>query len=324
MNSAPAAKRQPKPLIPAPRDEDILKAIAQYRFLTAQEITHLCYSKGSLTYARARLSALCGAQDITDKDFTEGYPIYRFGFPTGRLGNQERIFTISLTGRQILERIGISVPFHLKVAKLRTYSHSYYLHDLTRNRFVVSLTAWAKSKPNLSVESHLSYELAKTPAVVEIPVTGKMVKASVILDGLILVTDTHSRRSRILILEIDQNTQALPRFLKHIEERLAYVRSPAFTKVYGDIPYRIVYATQGVTESATKARLKAMCECTMKLLTERKRAAESQYFRFTTITFSTLYEAAQRLYEQPSWHLPSDPDLQSPVALFPDAKPQTS
>jgi hypothetical protein len=299
-----------------PKDEAILQAVATYRFLTSQEITALLFSKGSQTYGRARCSRLAGNQDITDEDLTYDYPLWRFGFPSGRLGNHERIFALSLTGRQILAGLGIPVSWHFRPAKLRTFSHSYLLHDLTRNRFAVALHAWARSKPNLSVESHLSYELAKSPAIVEIPVTGKMVKVSVIPDGLILVTNTRTNQRLLILLEIDQNTQAQGRFKQHIAARLAYVSSPQFTKKYENIPYRIVYATQAVTPSAAQARLQTMVKHTMNVLTERKREKDSQYFRFTTLDYATIYDEAPRLFEGPSWHLPSDHDLESPVPLF--------
>lgn len=323
MTPRSAPKPKPTPLIPAPRDEDILKAVAEYHFPTAQEITRLCYSTGSLTYARSRLSALSGNQDITDKALTYDYPLWRIGFPTGKRGNNERIFALSLTGRQMLERLGIPVSWHFRPEQLRTFSHSYLLHDLTRNRFVVSLLSWAKkSKPNLTVESRLSYSLAKTPVSVSIPVQNKMVKVGVIPDGEIVVTNTSSGERLLLLLEIDHNTQARERLRTHIAALLAYVKSPHFRAHFGNIHYRIVYATQGVTDSASRARLAYLCDFTLKYLIERKRGEDSQYFRFTNIDYARLYTDAKHLFEEPSWYLPGEMKRQSPVALFPDAKPQ--
>jgi hypothetical protein len=316
MRPVPFPHPQPPPLILTPKDEAILQQFAEYHFLTSQEITALCYSKGSHTYARARCSRLAGNKDLADADLTYEYPLYRWGFPTGRLGNQERIFAISLTGRQILEHLGIPVSFHFRPSRLRTYAHSSLLHDLARNRFVVALHAWAKKKPNLTVKSQLSYELAKSPAIVEISLTGKMVKVSVIPDAILLVTNTRTNQRLLIILEIDQNTQAQGRFKQHIAARLAYVKSPHFTITYGDIPYRIVYVTQGMTASAATARLQTMVKHTMNVLTERNRERDSQYFRFTTINFATLYEDACRLFEQSLWHKADDPKLNNPVSLL--------
>jgi hypothetical protein len=321
MNPAPFPHPQP-PLILTPKDEAILQAFATYRFLTSQEIVALLYSQGSKTYGRARCSRLAGNMDVTDKALTYGYPLLRFGFPTGRLGNQEKIYCLSATGARIIERVGHTLPWYLKPAKL-TFSHSYLLHDLTCNRFVVSLLAWAKRKPNLSIQFYLSYELSSRPAVVEIPVQGKMVKVSVIPDGLILVTNTHTGERLLILLEIDYNTLAAARLRIHIASRLAYARSQHFRDTYGNIPYRIVYATQGLTESASRARLAYLCDFSRKLLLELKRPQDSQYFRFTSIDYARLYTDAKHLLEEPSWYLPGDVKRQSPVALFADAKPQS-
>jgi hypothetical protein len=312
MKPATFPHPQPAPLILTPKDEFILQQFAEYRLLTAQEITALFYKHGSHTYARSRLSRLAGNRDLTDDDLTYDYPLYRFGFPTGRLGNHERIFSLSFAGRQLLSSLGIPVSWHFRPAKLRTYSHSYYLHDLTRNRFVVALLTWAKSKPNLSIASHLSYELSKQPPTVEIPVRGTMTKVSVIPDGVLLIRNTNTGERLLVLLEIDQNTQAEGRLRNH------------FKNTYGTLSYRIVYATQGLTASASQARLKAMCTFTTKLLSERKREKDSQYVRFTAIAFDRLYDDAARLFEEPSWYLPADAGLTSPVPLLTDAQPSTS
>ena len=130
MNSAPSTPLATKPLILTPKDEEVLKYFAEYRFLNAQEIAHLLWvgktpeakpstPAGSLTFRRARLSALSGNQDITDEPLTHGYPLWRIGFPTGRLGNQQRIWCLSATGAEIIKQPGHPMPWHLK---RRSYS----------------------------------------------------------------------------------------------------------------------------------------------------------------------------------------------------------
>jgi hypothetical protein len=338
MRPASLPHPQPTPLILTPKDEEILKYFAEYRFLTAQDIAHLIWvgkpptakassPASSLTFRRARLSALSGNQDITDEPLTYGYPLWRIGFPTGRLGNQQRIWCLSATGAEIIKQLGHPMPWHVNPAKLVTLSRSTWLHDLSRNRFIVSLLAWAKSRPNLSIKSRLSYEISRHPPTVESSVQrsvlekGKMVKVSVmskvsvIPDGEILVTNTKTGERLLILLEIDQNTQAESRLRNHIVTRLAYARSQHFRHTYGN-RYLIVYATQGITESTSKARLAHLCNFTMKLMDQRQRPQDGQYFRFASITFAELYEDAKRLFEEPSWYLPGDVKRQSPAPLF--------
>jgi len=205
---------------------------------------------------------------------------------------------------------------------------------LTRNRFIVSLLSWVKSKPNLRIQSSLSSEIAKRLPTVEIPVQrlvlerGKpakipvMTRVGVIPDGEIIATNTSTGERLLVILEIDQNTQAPQRLRTHIAALLAYVKSPHFRNTFGNMPYRIAYATQGLTGPASKSRLAYLCDFTMQCLTQRKRPQDSQYFRFTSIDYARLYTDVKHLCEEPSWYLPGDMNLENPVGLFTDAKPQ--
>ena len=308
MKPAPFPKPQPKPLILTNRDEDLLIEIYKYRFTTTQEITHLLFSKGSRTYVRSRLSKLSG-----NKDHAEGYPLYRFALPTAKTGNRERIYTLGRLGRDILESLGLPVDWAFKFAKLRTFSHSHLLHSLTLSRTVAAFHAWARTKPTISLESRLSYELAKNPAVVSIPQQGKILKVSVVPDTLVLVENIRSGQRLVILWEIDHNTESQPRFKQHIAARLAYVQSSHFTNIYGNIPYRIAYATQGITDSAAKARLASMCAWTMNVLTQLKKQEYSRFLCFTTVNFSTLYEDAPAIFEAPRWYRPDDPATAVPL-----------
>jgi hypothetical protein len=116
-------------------------------------------------------------------------------------------------------------------------------------------------------------------------------------DGLLLVTNIRSSQRLLILLEVDHNTESQPRFRQHVAARLAYVQSPHFTNVYGNIPYRIAYATHALTDAAAKARLASMCAWTMDILTQLKKQEFSRFLRFTTVNFSTLYERAPALFE---------------------------
>jgi hypothetical protein len=292
----------------------MLAAFPEYRYLCARDLVYLlAYSPKSLTFVRERTSRLCGNRDIDDKTFQEGYPLLRFGLPTGKTGGRERIYCLSATGRNIVESLGHPVSFHVKAAKLRTFSHSHLLHTLTLNRTVIAFHAWARSRPNITIESRLSYELAKTPAQVSIALEGKTTKVAVICDALLLMTNVRSGQRMAVIFEADHNTEALPRLRTHLAARLAYVHSPHFTKTYGNIPFRIAYATQGVTESAAKARLQSMCTATSEVLASLKKQDFARHFRFTTINFPTLYEDAEALFEKPVWYRPDEPTTPVPL-----------
>jgi hypothetical protein len=78
------------------KDIAILQAMAYYRFMTALDVTALLFAKGSMTYARGRLSALAGNNDHELNQY-----LYRFALPSER-GNSERIWTLGSKGREYL------------------------------------------------------------------------------------------------------------------------------------------------------------------------------------------------------------------------------
>lgn len=259
MQPGTVPQLQPTPLILSNRDEDILKAASTYHFFTAKDICYLLYSPNSLTHVRERCAALSG-----NNDHELGYHLYRFAFPTAKPGNRERIYTLSATGREILDNLGISVDWHFRPAKLRTFSHSHLLHSLSITRTIIAFHVWSRTKPHIRVESSLSYELAKNPPVVSIPAQGKMAKVPVIPDGLIVLNNMRSNERVVIIWEVDHNTESQPRFKAHVTARRAYVQSASFKKVYGNILFRIAYVTFGQTPSASEARRVSLCTFTRK------------------------------------------------------------
>jgi hypothetical protein len=314
MRPAKATKAANYALVLSPKDEAMVAAFPVYRYLTARDLgALLAYSPKSLTHVRERLARLCGNQDLTDRDFVEGYPLLRFSFPTERLGNQERIYVLSATGRKIVESMGLPVFWHVKPSKLRTFSHSHLSHSLTLTRSVVAFHAWSRTKLNLAVEARLSYDLGKHPPVLSIPMQGKTVKIAVVPDALLLITNVHANQREIIVWEGDHNTESLPRLRTHIAARVAYVQSAHFKNIYGTIPFRIAYATQGHTPSASQARLQSLCTTTSEVLAALKKPEYARYFRFTTINFQTLYEDAQSLFEESVWYLPGEPATPVPL-----------
>jgi hypothetical protein len=58
------SEEEQKPDMLTARDEEILKAVAYYRYITLRDIVALRFSPDALTHARKVLSALCGSEDL--------------------------------------------------------------------------------------------------------------------------------------------------------------------------------------------------------------------------------------------------------------------
>jgi hypothetical protein len=74
------------PLILTPRDEQMLKAIYDYRYMTAEDMAYLMFSPSTVPYVRRLLARLSGG-----KDFQTHMYLCRFPMPKVGLGRSEKI-----------------------------------------------------------------------------------------------------------------------------------------------------------------------------------------------------------------------------------------
>src|SRR5688572_17106865 len=183
MNPTRAAKEPPAPLLLTPRHEQILQAVYEYRYVTAQDIATLLFSKGSLTYVRQQMSALAGGKDQAVRQY-----LYRFPFPTGAAGNRERIFTLGARGRDFLANVlELPVDWYFRPSKPDHLSHSHIRHHLLLTRFVVAVTSFTRNHHNINLlQSQLCHELTRNQGRVGVQKKQKPAKPVIIPDALLL------------------------------------------------------------------------------------------------------------------------------------------
>ena len=90
------------------RDEEILKTIHFYRYITGIDVAHRLFSPGSRKHVIEVLSGLAGGVDHARNQY-----LYRFGLPKAQKGNVERIFTLGVRGKELLESLGMPVEWVL-------------------------------------------------------------------------------------------------------------------------------------------------------------------------------------------------------------------
>jgi hypothetical protein len=161
MNLAPS----PKPLLLTPKDEEILQAIAYYRYVTSLDIAYLLFRPTYMPYVRSRLSRLAG-----NKDEQPNFYLYRFWLPSPQ-GNRERIFTLGEKGYKFLtEGLGQKIDWRFKPWKLKFFSYSTILHHLLLTRFLVAATWQTRGREDFALLAKCtSYELLKAPPKVVLP-----------------------------------------------------------------------------------------------------------------------------------------------------------
>ena len=91
------------PLILTLRDEQMLKALYDYRYMTAEDMAYLFFSPSTVPYVRRLLARLSGG-----KDFQTHTYLYRFPMPKVGLGRPEKIFTLGVKGRDFSDSTGFS------------------------------------------------------------------------------------------------------------------------------------------------------------------------------------------------------------------------
>ena len=310
MNPTQSAKEPTAPLLLTPRHEQILQAVYEYRYVTAQDIATLLFSKGSLAYARKQLSALAGGQDQASRQY-----LYRFPFPSGAAGNRERIFTLGALGRDFLANVlGIPVDWYFRPYKSDHLSHSHMLHHLLLTRFVVAVTSFTRNHPQISLlQSRLCHELARNQPMVTGKKKQKAAKPVIIPDATLLFAHQSTGARYPVMLEIDRGTEFRSRFQAQMKARLDFILSGEYKRVFDHPAVIIAYVTAKAQPAHTQTRVKTMAAWTQAVLSELDLQEWGVIFRFTAVSFDTLYEDIPALLEKPVWYRPG---TSQPVPLL--------
>jgi hypothetical protein len=279
------------PLFLSPRDEDILRAVHTFRYMTAKDVAYLWFSPTVLNYVRHRLARLAGGTDLAPRTY-----LCRFQLP----GSGEKIFTLGVKGRDYLQReAGMSVDWYFRPYRLQHFSFSHLMHALVLTRFVVAARFWSRSQKQFTLwETQLSYELTRTPGL------------SVIPDGWLMFERTDGAKFPVL-LEIDRGTQHKAPFQTHLKARLEFIRSGQYAEVFSVPAVLIAYATTGQLPTYGDTRRRALGGWIMEILAELKMENWAGVFRVTSLTHAEMFETP--LFDAPVWY---KPDADSPVSLF--------
>jgi len=303
--SAPQAPTQPQPLTPT--DEEILRTLSTYRYMTALDVAYGLFSPNSLSHVRRILARLSGGKDYQERQF-----LYRFPLPSAKAGNRERIYTLGAAGREVVENLGVPVDWYYRPSKVGRLSHSHLAHQLLLTRFVVAACYWASKQPEYTLaDVRLSHELEKGVAMLE----ERYDRASVTIvpDGWLHVERVADGARFPILLEIDRGSEYQERWKNHVRGRIEFIRSGDYAEVFHTPAVLIAYATTGYIAEHRERRVKTIAAWTRDLLAALHIDDWAGVFRFTAVTYETLYEEAQTLFAEPVWYRPDSP---TPVPLL--------
>src|SRR3954468_11546957 len=124
------------------RDQEILKAVHFYRYMTVQDVTYLMFSETSISHVREILSRLCGKADKADNQY-----LYRFRLPKISESNSERVYVLGARGREFLtNNTPLAVNWYASPARMATLNYNALLHSLAVTRFLVAASHWSKKQ----------------------------------------------------------------------------------------------------------------------------------------------------------------------------------
>jgi hypothetical protein len=268
-----------------PTEEEILKTMSTYRYMTALDVAYSLFSPTSLTYVRSILTRLSGGEDYKERQC-----LFRFPWPTGKAGNPERIFTLGAAGRDIVQRLGIPVTWYYRPSKTGRLNSSYLAHQLLVTRFVICACRFTNQHPDYTLaDVRLSFELEKQ--------IGKREGEVVVPDAWLHFARDDGKKFPVLV-EIDRGTEDQERFKNHVGGRIEFIRSGDYAQVFGTQAVVIAYATTGRLQAHAESRRKTMCAWTMEVLRERKLERWASIFRFTSaVEYARLYEEWTRFLQ---------------------------
>ena len=292
-----------KPFTLTPKDEEILKAVYQYRYMTSLDVAHLLFRPTYMPYVRSRLSRLAGGKDLEENTY-----LCRFHLPS-TVGNRERIFTLGTLGRKFLENEkGRVVDWHFRPNRLKFFSYSAILHHLLLTRFLVAASWWCRGREGISlIEERISYDLARNPPQVKLTRKNKTVTLRVIPDAWLLFAGPDGKYA--VIFELDRGMEFQEKFKQHVRGRIELIRSGEYQRVFGVPGVIVSYVTTGQTPEYRTTRMKTMNAWTREVLTDLNLKSWGGIFRFASVEFDSLYDQAGNLFEAPVWLRPDTREL---------------
>jgi Replication-relaxation len=294
MKTKRAAK--PRDLLPlSPTEEEMLKTLSTYRFMTALDMAYSLFSPKSLTHVRSMLTRLAGGDDFQERSY-----LYRFPLPSGKPGNPERLFTLGSEGLAVVRSLGIPAKWYYRPSTTGRLNGSYLAHQLLVTRFVICACRFTNQHPDyILADVRLCYELEGQ--------IGKQGGETVVPDAWLLferVTD--GARSPVLV-EMDKGSEYQERFKDHVRGRLAFIQSGEYARVFGTPAVIIAYATIGRSQEHADTRRRTMAAWTMEVLRELELPSWAGIFRFTSaLEYTRLYEQGDALFTEPVWYRPDE------------------
>jgi hypothetical protein len=206
------------------RDEEILKAIYIYRYLTAEQTTLLFFSPTSRNYAGEYLRRLTKEKYIT-----------RFPLPAAKPGNPQLIYTLSIKGIRFLSSLGLEMYGVTRPPQEPSFQH--ISHSLAITDFIIAAVNMTKQHPDISLASFRpDWMLKHTPLTFQ----DIQVVPDAALDFRLPVEG--KRVQYPLLVELDRGSEDQSQLRRKVRNLIQVVLSPSYAALFGISRVTIAFA----------------------------------------------------------------------------------
>jgi hypothetical protein len=288
-----------------PFENEILKFVREYHFLTVAQLIRLHYRQGSLTHARVVLLEL----------YNEGY-LDRRSLPHTGKGQPVYIYALATKGINYLKKQGFHSFSRYRPNELQQFQYLHLEHVLYLNDFLIAGRNLTKVAPDITLaEMQHDLDLKRTPAKVtyvrrlsdgDYDDERVTLVPDAWLDFRLQLANSPKQRRKCIVVELDRGSEThIADFKKKIRAYVHYAfPGGAYEKRFGTQSITVVFATTVGEHRANTMRL--WCEQELK---EQRLEQEASLFRFTALPQDELSTQtgldAKKLFLSDVWSIPS-------------------
>jgi len=252
----------------------ILNALADYYYLTADQLTRLLFSEGSLTYVQTQLRELV-AEALVEKTLPPKQTVY---------GRSPFVYRLSRKGRLLAKNLGIAVPKRYRSLAESTHKSYPLSHILAVNEFLIKTTLLAKRNVDIVLRQTLHDKvLSQHPLRVTLP--GEQKTRKLIPDSWIDIGQKSLLRRYCFCVEVNLTEVSQRRWRETVSKYLSCL--PAYQAYFETDIITVLVSIQSPTAFPIMLRdTLSAAEKEERLLEEQHRVLRRQNFLQWTDTES--------------------------------------
>lgn len=205
--------------------------VYQLQLTTAEQLTRLHYSPGSLKTIKARLKTL------VDNEYLVADVI------PSREGRKPYYYTLGVKGAAYLDSLGYDIPRDWQPRSDTGRSHLFIDHTLEVNDILIAAALLPRTHPRHSLHSFIHERVLKrTPFRIKLGTRTYSLIPDAFLDFRYTPSDGGQRRMATL-LEHDRGTEGQQHFKDRVRAYISFVKSERYKQAFGTKVITVAFTT---------------------------------------------------------------------------------